>query len=88
MDVAGVYCPPATQPPNCETLPPPAQSVCTNNDVRIVGINNNNEEGLLQYCYNGQWSGFCSLDTTTAAVACKTLGYSKYSCEYGYRNVL
>ena len=53
---------------------------CTNGDVRLVNGNKDNE-GRVEYCYNGQWSPMCSLNTYTARLVCKKLGYKKYNCE-------
>ena len=36
-------------------------------------------EGVLQYCYNGSWVQFCSLDDEEATVACKQLGYEPFA---------
>lgn len=79
VDVGGVYCPPPTPPPECETAPP-VVSECTTGDVRINSSIVGAREGLLQYCYNEQWTYFCSMDSAAAAVACSHLGYKEYSC--------
>ena len=36
-------------------------------------------EGVLEYCYNGHWIQFCSLDIEEAIVACKQLGYEPFA---------
>ena len=36
-------------------------------------------EGRLEYCYNGQWSPFCTLRSQEATVACRQLGYTHYT---------
>ena len=36
-------------------------------------------EGVLEYCYNGHWIQFCSLDDEEAIVACKQLGYEPFA---------
>lgn len=54
-------------------------SICSHNgNLRLTGGSADNE-GVLQYCYNGKWSPFCYLDDEEAAVACKQLGYTKYA---------
>ena len=73
-----------TTPPPC--VPPSSQSsvsVCTNGNVRLMG-GQTNAEGRLEYCYNGQWSAFCTLRSQEATVACKQLGYTQYSGETKY----
>ena len=52
-----------------------------NGNLRLTG-GNTNDEGVLEYCYNGEWSIFCNLDDEEAAVACKQLGYSQYAGYY------
>ena len=49
-----------------------------NGALRLTG-GNNTDEGVLEYCYNGHWSPFCSLDVEEAIVACKQLGYEPYA---------
>ena len=49
-----------------------------NGALRLTG-GNNTYEGVLEYCYNGHWSIFCSLDVEEAIVACKQLGYEPYA---------
>ena len=77
--VAGVYCQPPepteapTVCPITPTLPP--SPICKNGDIQLAE-GTIPSEGRLMYCYNTQWSPFCSVDTNTAAVACKSLGYS------------
>ena len=36
-------------------------------------------EGVLDYCSNGYWVQFCSLDEEEAIVACKQLGYQPFA---------
>lgn len=49
---------------------------CTNGDVHLQGTNGQNtREGRLEYCYNRQWSPFCTLDIKTAGLACQKLGF-------------
>ena len=56
-----------------------SSSSCSNSgSLRLTGGTTDNE-GVLEYCYNGKWSPFCYLDDEEAAVACKQLGYSQYA---------
>ena len=57
--------------------PPPGSNLCTPGDVQVdIG-----DVGNLMYCANGTWSPFCSLNGTTATVACRQLGFTSFSCE-------
>ena len=74
---AGVSCngPPPTEPP---CIPPPtltSPAVCTNGQIQLTG-GQTAAEGILQYCYNGQWSHFCTLQPQEATVACMQMGYT------------
>ena len=75
--VAGVVCAEATEPPSpcLPTEAPTGPSECTSSDVRIMG-----DGETLQYCYNGYWTGFCTMTHHEAMVACKQLGYTDYTC--------
>ena len=76
--VAGVVCAEATEPPTEDCLPketPTGPSECTSGNVRIM-----DDHETLQYCYNGHWTGFCTMTHREAMVACKQLGYTKYTC--------
>lgn len=53
---------------------------CTIGDVRLVNGTTENE-GLVEYCYKGQWAQVCSLDTHAASLICHYLGHTQYSCE-------
>ena len=79
--VAGVRCAERTGPPRYQDcLPkkaPTGPSECNNGDVRIM-----DDDEILQYCYNGHWTGFCTLTHHEATVACKQLGYTDFSCMY------
>ena len=77
-DVGGVYCPPPTPPPECETVPPMVP-VCVSGSIKFDSTDDSASEGLVQYCYNQQWTYFCSMDTAAATVACNQLGYQEYS---------
>ena len=35
-------------------------------------------EGIVEYCYNGQWTQFCQFNDEEATVTCKQLGYAPY----------
>ena len=84
VEVAGVLClndiPPASQPClpvlTTENLAPQ----CNESDLRLVGGMSPNE-GRLEFCYQQQWSPFCTLHHAEASVACKQLGYTQYTCE-------
>ena len=39
-------------------------------------------EGIVKYCYNGQWTPFCQFDDEEATVTCKQLGYSPYGSNF------
>ena len=53
---------------------------CDNAGVRLVDGQTDNE-GRVEYCYNGAWSPVCQLDSTTAVLICKALGYTQYKCK-------
>ena len=80
VNVAGVYCTPNTPPPGCQLAPDYSSPVCTSGNVRLYG-GPTSSEGLLQYCYKGLWSGFCSVDANIASVACKQLQFTQYNCK-------
>ena len=77
--VAGVYCVPneqTTEPPVCAVTPTLSPiPMCQVGDMQLFG-GLNDAEGRLMYCYNGQWSPFCSVDSVVASVACKAKGYN------------
>ena len=82
---AGVSCsssgmPTTTQPPCIASPQTPATVTCTNGTTRLMG-GQTTAEGRLEYCYNGQWSPFCTLRHQEAAVACKELGFTQYKCK-------
>ncbi|XP_011409971.1 PREDICTED: scavenger receptor cysteine-rich domain superfamily protein-like [Amphimedon queenslandica] len=76
---AGLDCQPEppTQPACVTASPDFSATNCINGQVHTVG--GVNGVGRLEYCYLGLWSPFCSLDETTAAVACKNLNYNAYT---------
>lgn len=51
-------------------------SGCTNGDIRLAN-SGLETEGRVEYCFNEQWTPFCSLSLITADLICKQLGYSK-----------
>ena len=58
----------------------PLGNVCSQDgDVRLFGGNNDNE-GIVEYCYAGAWSSFCSFQLQDAIVTCKQLGHYENSC--------
>ena len=77
--LAGVVCAENIGPPRYPVcLPkeaPTGPSECTSGDVRIM-----DDGQTLQYCYNGYWTGFCTMTHHEAMVACKQLGYTDYTC--------
>ena len=77
--VAGVRCARAIGPPRYQEClpkePPTGPSECTSGDVRIM-----DDGETIQYCYNGYWTGFCTMTHREAMVACKQLGYTDYTC--------
>jgi deleted-in-malignant-brain-tumors protein 1 len=88
-EVAGVDCqydtptePPYVQLPSSFNTP---GTECTNEAVRVTG-SGQNDRGRLEYCYNGYWSPFCTLDPNTASVACKQLNFNTYSWATIYDN--
>ena len=78
VDVAGVKC----YVPNECVSPPIGGTACVNGDIRLTGTNLKNGEGVLEYCYKGLWSTFCSLGEREAIVACRQLGYIGYDCKF------
>ena len=69
---------PTTQPPCIPPSPPPSSPVCQNNAIRLMGGQASNE-GRLEYCYNGQWSPFCTLRSQEAT--CTTSQFGIYSLD-------
>ena len=79
IHVAGVQC------MTINTCVPPSNVTgkqCTTGDVQVTGGLDNGQEGNLDYCYNGNWSPFCTLDRNTATVACRQLHFSEFSCQF------
>ena len=80
---AGVSCYGQPKLP-CLTSPTPIRSSLRcgpNGSIRLSGGQTSNE-GRLEYCYNGDWSPFCTLRLQEATVACKQLGYTRSTCKY------
>ena len=81
---AGVSCyGPSTKLP-CLASPTPKRSSLRcgpNGSIRLSGGQTSNE-GRLEYCYNGNWSPFCTLRPQEATVACKQLGYTRSTRKY------
>ena len=75
-----------TQPPCIASPQTPANAACTNGTTRLIG-GQTTAEGRLEYCYNEQWSPFCTLRHQEAAVACKELGFTQYKCQYNGSNL-
>ena len=76
--VAGVVCAEATEPPTTDCLPkeaPTGPSECTSGNVHMM-----DDQETLQYCYNGHWTGLCTMTHHEAMVACKQLGHTHYTC--------
>ena len=81
---AGVSCNAAfTKLPCLASLTPKHSSLrCgPNGSIRLSGGLTSNE-GRLEYCYNGNWSPFCTLRPQEATVACKQLGYTRSTRKY------
>ena len=77
--VAGVQC---QKPITCIPPDPTQAFTCTTGDVQLFsGTDTSDSEGVLNYCINGRWTPFCTLDRITATVACSQLGYTDYSCK-------
>lgn len=79
--VAGVQC---QKPITCIPPDPTQAFTCNTGEVQLSSSGGNDYEGILNYCLNGRWTPFCTLDRTTASVACRQLGYTDYSCELVY----
>lgn len=72
-NVAGVKC---YIPANC-VAPPSSGTACADGNVKLVG-GKTNSEGIIQYCFRGNWSPFCYLGPNEATVACRQLGHTSY----------
>ena len=85
VEVAGVSC----QQENACEIHPTGGNNCSPGDVRLVAkdstthsANSATSQGNLEYCYKGLWSSVCSISKSAATVACKQMGFTKYSCKY------
>ena len=74
VEVAGVKC---YVPTTC-VAPPTGGTSCVNGEIQLTGDKANIGEGVLQYCYKGNWSPFCSLGEKEATVVCRQLGFVDY----------
>ena len=83
--VAGVMCqplPPTSPPTICPVVPTSAsQTTCSNGDITLLG--GQSDRGVLMYCYNQQWSPFCTINSKIAQVACKQLLFTQFSSKHG-----
>ena len=63
----------------------PLPSVCNDGDIQLVngtnGTNDTDDEGRVEYCYNGTWVPVCSLSAKTASFMCQQLGHSQFTCK-------
>ena len=79
--VAGVDCmPEPPTPPACivQDVAKTDGTECTQEgELRLVGgtEDSTKKEGRLEYCYNGFWTVFCTLNDVAASIACRELGY-------------
>ena len=83
--VAGVVCREATPtiaPPPCLPLPN-IGTECDDGDLQLV-----DSDGPLEYCVGGQWTTLCHMSHNESTVACRQLGYTKYTCMCCVYNVL
>ena len=84
LEVAGVQCvkyiPPSIEPCLPVLVTDSLAPQCNESDLRLVS-GNSPSEGRLEFCYQQQWSPFCTLHHIEASVACKQLGYTQYTCE-------
>ena len=53
---------------------------CESGKVRLVDGNTDNE-GRVEYCFDGDWAPVCSLNSYTASLVCQKLGYTQYTCK-------
>ena len=65
--------------PNRCVEPPAGGTNCLDGDLKLLGDDKDNGEGVLEYCYKGLWSGFCSLGERESTVVCRQLGYVDFA---------
>ena len=60
----------------CYTVDQFVLAACTHEgNVRLVNGESENE-GRIEYCYNGTWVPLCNMNEYTASLVCKELGYT------------
>ena len=54
---------------------------CQTGQIRLAGFGSNSSQGRVEVCMNNQWGTVCDdfWDATDAGVACRQLGFSRYS---------
>ena len=54
---------------------------CQPGQIRLAGFGSNSSQGRVEVCFNNQWGTVCDdfWDATDAGVACRQLGFSRYS---------
>ena len=54
---------------------------CVHGAIRLAGFGSNSSQGRVEVCMNNQWGTVCDdlWDATDAGVACRQLGFSRYS---------
>ena len=57
----------------------PLPSVCNDGDIQLV--NGTNDEGRVEYCYNGTWVPVCLIGIRTATLMCQQLEQSELACK-------
>ena len=82
--VAGVQCLPA--PPSKLDLICNNNTVLPSDDIDGCSVRDGDDisivNGTLQYCYNEHWSVLCTFTHREAIVACRQLGYTKFTCKW------
>ncbi len=83
-DVAGVDCiyDEPTEPP-CIVNPNIDPSDACSEEMAYRLMNNgvkSTSEGRFELCHEGYWIPVCHMDSMTASVACRELGFTQYTC--------